>query len=100
MDIESVKIWNIESKICSYNFDIPKILCALFLPGDENVVLGSKNGVIYLVELSSHEIIQEINVRNIYMKVLGTQRRGVESEHAFKSRNTRRGFEHYFRGRG
>jgi U3 small nucleolar RNA-associated protein 12 len=69
----NVKIWNVSSRSCiaSIPLSIPKSmkssktslygLCVIFLPGDTHVVVGTREGIILLLDIHANEIIYVVS---------------------------------------
>lgn len=56
-----IKIWNLKSLNCIRSLDkVGHILCGKFLPGGKLLVVGLKNGDLKLINLSTSEVIHEI----------------------------------------
>ena len=66
---DSVNIWSVDVNAAknSLNIDLKQnmvqtnILCALILPGNKFVVLGSKEGDLMLFDINQGKLIQEID---------------------------------------
>jgi len=59
---ETTKIWNIASLKCTKSIPLENIICGIFIPGEKFVVLGSKEGYIYVLDSSALEVVQKIEV--------------------------------------
>jgi U3 small nucleolar RNA-associated protein 12 len=57
---DSCKIWNSRTQECIRTVETGFALCALFCPGDKHVVVGLKSGALLLIDISSAEVIQNI----------------------------------------
>jgi U3 small nucleolar RNA-associated protein 12 len=55
-------VWNVSSLSCTKDIPVENVVCGTFLPGDKHVVLGTKEGFIYIVDCISLEIAQKIEV--------------------------------------
>ena len=63
--IECVKTWAVASFACIKQLPIENVVSALFLPGDKYAVLGSKEGFLYVVDCTSLEVVQTVEVRRM-----------------------------------
>lgn len=61
---ECIKIWNINSLLCTKTSNIENVVSAVFLPGDKYVILGTKEGFLFILDCSSLEILQKIEGHN------------------------------------
>jgi U3 small nucleolar RNA-associated protein 12 len=59
---EATKVWNVASLKCTKSIPLENITCGTFIPGEKFVVLGSKEGYIYVLDLSALEVAQKIEV--------------------------------------
>eukprot|EP00826_Nyctotherus_ovalis_P047408 TRINITY_DN5448_c0_g1_i4.p1 TRINITY_DN5448_c0_g1~~TRINITY_DN5448_c0_g1_i4.p1 ORF type:complete len:326 (+),score=75.81 TRINITY_DN5448_c0_g1_i4:664-1641(+) len=59
---EATKIWNIASLKCTKSIPLDNITCGTFVPGEKFVLLGSKEGYIYVLDSNSLEVVQKIEV--------------------------------------
>ncbi|KAG8693426.1 hypothetical protein FRC08_009115 [Ceratobasidium sp. 394] len=53
-----LKIWNVQSTSCIRTFDCGYAICCTFLPGDRQVVVGTKSGEIMVFDLASSSLVQ------------------------------------------
>ncbi|KAF7991112.1 hypothetical protein HCN44_002674 [Aphidius gifuensis] len=58
---DSIKIWNRPSLACLRTIECGYALSATFVPGDRYLIVGMKDGLLLIVDVSSGEIIEEIN---------------------------------------
>lgn len=56
-----LKIWNVRTRNCLRTIECGYAICSKFLPGDQLVVVGTRNGEIQLFDLASSEMICEIS---------------------------------------
>ena len=57
-----LKLWNARTSKCVRSTDIGYGLCCAFVPGDEHVVCGTKDGRVLLVSVLSGDVTQELAV--------------------------------------
>jgi U3 small nucleolar RNA-associated protein 12 len=62
--LESAKLWNIRNKQCIKTFQIEKVLCGVFAPGDRCVLFGTKDGILYLFDVSTSLLIDHVQAHN------------------------------------
>jgi U3 small nucleolar RNA-associated protein 12 len=55
---EQIKIWDTETNSCLRTFDAAYCTCSIFLPKNRYCVVGTKNGLLYLIDIPAAEIIQ------------------------------------------
>lgn len=58
---DSIKIWNRPSLTCLRTIECGYALTATFVPGDRYLIVGMKDGLLLIVDVSSGEVIEEIN---------------------------------------
>ena len=56
----SLKIWNIRTESCIRTLDCGYALCAVFLPGDKIVVLGTKEGTLEIFDIASSTLLETL----------------------------------------
>jgi U3 small nucleolar RNA-associated protein 12 len=56
----SLKIWNIRTQNCIRTLDCGYALCAVFLPGDKIVVLGTKEGTLEIFDIASSTLLETL----------------------------------------
>ncbi|NXP45121.1 WDR3 protein, partial [Heliornis fulica] len=61
---ESVKIWNRSTLQCIRTMDCEYALCSLFVPGDRQVIVGSKTGKLQLYDLASGSLMETLNAHD------------------------------------
>uniref|UniRef100_A0A8C5TUV4 WD repeat-containing protein 3 n=1 Tax=Malurus cyaneus samueli TaxID=2593467 RepID=A0A8C5TUV4_9PASS len=61
---ESVKIWNRSTLQCIRTMECEYALCSLFVPGDRQVILGTKTGKLQLYDLASGSLIESLNAHD------------------------------------
>lgn len=59
---EATKVWNVASLKCTKSVSLENVTCGTFVPGEKLVVLGSKEGYIYVLDSNSLEVLQKIEV--------------------------------------
>uniref|UniRef100_A0A663LRP4 WD repeat-containing protein 3 n=1 Tax=Athene cunicularia TaxID=194338 RepID=A0A663LRP4_ATHCN len=75
---ESVKIWNRSTLQCIRTMDCEYALCSLFVPGDRQVVVGTKTGKLQLYDLASGSLLETVNAHDgaVWSIALSTDQRG------------------------
>ncbi|GMG39404.1 unnamed protein product [Ambrosiozyma monospora] len=69
-----LKVWNIKTRSCIRTFDkIGTVLTAKFLPGGTLVVIGTKEGVLSLVDLASSSILHSIDDAHSGQRILSIE---------------------------
>jgi len=58
--VDCVKIWNGENGTSIKTIHQQNIVSCIFLPLNKHVLLGSKQGKLFLIQIASNECIQEI----------------------------------------
>ena len=56
----SLKIWNVRTQNCIRTLDCGYALCAVFLPGDKIVVLGTKEGTLEIFDIASSTLLETL----------------------------------------
>jgi U3 small nucleolar RNA-associated protein 12 len=56
----SLKIWNVRTQNCIRTLDCGYALCAVFLPGDKIVVLGTKEGTLEVFDIASSTLLETL----------------------------------------
>lgn len=59
-----VKVWNIKTGKCLHTMPSGYALCSTFLPGNNQVLIGTKTGTLELYDLSSASMLEEINAHS------------------------------------
>lgn len=83
---ETVKVWNrstlqvIRTMACEY------ALCSLFVPGDRQIIIGTKNGKLQIFELSSGILLETVDAHEgaLWSISLSPDQRGIVSGGADK----------------
>uniref|UniRef100_A0A8B9P921 WD repeat domain 3 n=1 Tax=Apteryx owenii TaxID=8824 RepID=A0A8B9P921_APTOW len=57
---ESVKIWNRSTLQCIRTMECEYALCSLFVPGDRQVIIGTKTGKLQLYDLASGSLMETL----------------------------------------
>uniref|UniRef100_A0A8C0F0D7 WD repeat-containing protein 3 n=1 Tax=Bubo bubo TaxID=30461 RepID=A0A8C0F0D7_BUBBB len=75
---ESVKIWNRSTLQCIRTMDCEYALCSLFVPGDRQVVVGTKTGKLQLYDLASGSLMETVNAHDgaVWSIALSPDQRG------------------------
>ena len=61
---DCVKVWNFEDRKCIKSIDVKNVVSMLLLPPNKHVLLGTKDGSLYLYTIASNECIQVIDAHN------------------------------------
>ncbi|XP_008113480.1 WD repeat-containing protein 3 [Anolis carolinensis] len=61
---ESVKIWNRATLQCIRTMVCEYALCSLFVPGDRQVIVGTKTGKLQMFDLASGNILESIDAHD------------------------------------
>ncbi|XP_014739676.1 PREDICTED: WD repeat-containing protein 3 isoform X2 [Sturnus vulgaris] len=61
---ESVKIWNRSTLQCIRTMECEYALCSLFVPGDRQVIIGTKTGKLQLFDLASGSLIETLDAHD------------------------------------
>uniref|UniRef100_A0A8B9SJ33 WD repeat-containing protein 3 n=1 Tax=Anas platyrhynchos TaxID=8839 RepID=A0A8B9SJ33_ANAPL len=75
---ESVKIWNRSTLQCIRTMDCEYALCSFFVPGDRQVIVGTKTGKLQLYDLASGSLMETINAHDgaVWSIALSPDQRG------------------------
>ncbi|XP_032372219.1 WD repeat-containing protein 3 [Etheostoma spectabile] len=84
---DTVKVWNrstlqvIRTMACEY------ALCSLFVPGDRQIILGSKSGKLQIFELASGSLLETVDAHNgaLWSLCLAPDQRGIVTGSADKT---------------
>ncbi|XP_051937960.1 WD repeat-containing protein 3 [Hippocampus zosterae] len=84
---DTVKVWNrstlqvVRTMACEY------ALCSLFVPGDRQIILGSKNGKLQIFELASGSLLETLDAHHgaLWSLCLAPDQRGIVSGGADKT---------------
>ncbi|XP_054471240.1 WD repeat-containing protein 3 [Anoplopoma fimbria] len=84
---DTVKVWNrstlqvIRTMACEY------ALCSLFVPGDRQIILGTKSGKLQIFELSSGSLLETVDAHNgsLWSLCLAPDQRGIVTGSADKT---------------
>ncbi|XP_074044659.1 WD repeat-containing protein 3 [Macrotis lagotis] len=61
---ESVKIWNRSTLQCIRTMTCEYALCSLFVPGDRQVIVGTKTGKLQLYDLASGNLLETVEAHD------------------------------------
>ncbi|NXM93989.1 WDR3 protein, partial [Sylvia borin] len=61
---ESVKMWNRSTLQCIRTMECEYALCSLFVPGDRQVIVGTKTGKLQLYDLASGSLIETLDAHD------------------------------------
>uniref|UniRef100_A0A8C9Y067 WD repeat domain 3 n=1 Tax=Sander lucioperca TaxID=283035 RepID=A0A8C9Y067_SANLU len=83
---DTVKVWNrstlqvIRTMACEY------ALCSLFVPGDRQIILGTKSGKLQIFELASGSLLETVDAHNgaLWSLCLAPDQRGIVTGSADK----------------
>ncbi|XP_030307169.1 WD repeat-containing protein 3 [Calypte anna] len=75
---ESVKIWNRSTLQCIRTMDCEYALCSLFVPGDRQVIVGTKTGKLQLFDLASGSLMETVSAHDgaVWSIALSPDQRG------------------------
>lgn len=84
---DTVKVWNrstlqvIRTMACEY------ALCSLFVPGDRQIILGTKSGNLQIFELASGSLLETVDAHNgsLWSLCLAPDQRGIITGSADKT---------------
>lgn len=84
---DTVKVWNrstlqvIRTMACDY------ALCSLFVPGDRQIILGTKSGKLQIFELASGNLLESVDAHDgaLWSLCLAPDQRGIVSGSADKT---------------
>ncbi|KAI3355690.1 hypothetical protein L3Q82_004283 [Scortum barcoo] len=84
---DTVKVWNrstlqvIRTMACEY------ALCSLFVPGDRQIILGTKNGKLQIFELASGSLLETVDAHDgaVWSLCLAPDQRGIVTGSADKT---------------
>ncbi|KAM4873146.1 WD repeat-containing protein 3 [Thomomys bottae] len=84
---ESVKIWNRSTLQCIRTMTCEYALCSFFVPGDRQVVIGTKTGKLQLYDLASGDLLETIDAHDgaLWSMSLSPDQRGFVTGGADKS---------------
>ncbi|KAK5890047.1 hypothetical protein CesoFtcFv8_013616 [Champsocephalus esox] len=83
---DTVKVWNrstlqvIRTMVCEY------ALCSLFVPGDRQIILGTKSGKLQIFELASGSLLETVDAHSgaLWSLCLAPDQRGIVTGSADK----------------
>ncbi|KAF3813249.1 hypothetical protein GH733_018413 [Mirounga leonina] len=84
---DSVKIWNRATLQCIRTMTCEYALCSFFVPGDRQVVIGTKTGKLQLYDLASGNLLETIDAHDgaLWSLSLSPDQRGFVTGGADKS---------------
>ncbi|OWK05056.1 WDR3 [Cervus elaphus hippelaphus] len=84
---DSIKIWNRSTLQCIRTMTCEYALCSFFVPGDRQVVIGTKTGKLQLYDLASGNLLETIEAHNgaLWSLSLSPDQRGFVTGGADKS---------------
>ncbi|XP_024620709.1 WD repeat-containing protein 3 isoform X2 [Neophocaena asiaeorientalis asiaeorientalis] len=84
---DSVKIWNRSTLQCIRTMTCEYALCSFFVPGDRQVVIGTKTGKLQLYDLASGNLLETIDAHDgaLWSLSLSPDQRGFVTGGADKS---------------
>ncbi|XP_037094610.1 WD repeat-containing protein 3-like [Pollicipes pollicipes] len=83
---EQLKVWNKSTQQCIRTLPCEPALCALFVPGDRHVLIGTKSGRLQLLELASGRRLEDVAAHEaeLWSLALTPDQRGFASASADK----------------
>ncbi|XP_058022127.1 WD repeat-containing protein 3 [Ahaetulla prasina] len=84
---ESIKIWNRSTLQCIRTMECDYALCSLFVPGDRQVIIGTKTGKLQLFDLASGCLLETVDAHEgaLWSISLSSDQRGFITGGADKS---------------
>ncbi|XP_078265225.1 WD repeat-containing protein 3 [Rhinoraja longicauda] len=84
---EMVKIWNRSSLQCIRTMACQYSLCSLFVPGDRQIIVGTKSGKLQLFDLASGNMLETFDAHDgaVWSISLAPDQRGIVSGSADKT---------------
>ncbi|XP_008831115.1 WD repeat-containing protein 3 isoform X2 [Nannospalax galili] len=84
---DSIKIWNRSTLQCIRTMTCEYALCSFFVPGDRQVVIGTKTGKLQLYDLASGNLLETIDAHDgaLWSMSLSPDQRGFVTGGADKS---------------
>ncbi|MBZ3878248.1 WD repeat-containing protein 3 [Sciurus carolinensis] len=84
---DSIKIWNRSTLQCIRTMTCEYALCSFFVPGDRQVVIGTKTGKLQLYDLASGNLLETIDAHDgaLWSMSLSPDQRGFATGGADKS---------------
>uniref|UniRef100_A0A8C9QI83 WD repeat-containing protein 3 n=1 Tax=Spermophilus dauricus TaxID=99837 RepID=A0A8C9QI83_SPEDA len=84
---DSIKIWNRSTLQCIRTMNCEYALCSFFVPGDRQVVIGTKTGKLQLYDLASGNLLETIDAHDgaLWSMCLSPDQRGFVTGGADKS---------------
>ncbi|XP_062984992.1 WD repeat-containing protein 3 isoform X2 [Elgaria multicarinata webbii] len=75
---ESVKIWNRSTLQCIRTMVCEYALCSVFVPGDRQVIIGTKSGKLQLFDLASGSLLETLDAHDgaLWSMCLSSDQRG------------------------
>ncbi|TRY63046.1 hypothetical protein TCAL_10987 [Tigriopus californicus] len=86
---ESIKIWNRNVQVCVRTVASGYCLSSLFVPGDRQVIVGTRKGTIQIFDIASAEMTEEIEAhdKEIWAMSLNPDKKGfvtASADHSVK----------------
>lgn len=86
---ESIKIWNRNAQVCVRTVASGYCLSSLFVPGDRQVVVGTRKGTIQIFDIASAEMTEEIEAheKEIWAMSMNPDKKGfvtASADHTVK----------------
>ncbi|XP_004714929.1 WD repeat-containing protein 3 [Echinops telfairi] len=84
---DSVKIWNRSTLQCIRTMACDYALCSFFVPGDRQVIIGTKTGKLQLFDLASGNLLETLDAHDgaVWSMSLSPDQRGFVTGSADKS---------------
>ena len=58
--VKQVKVWNVRTTNCLTTIDIEDVISSYICKGDKYAIIGTKKGDLYIIDISTGDIIQTI----------------------------------------
>ena len=83
----SLKIWNARTQSCLRTIECGYALCAIFLPGDKIVVIGTREGTLEIFDIASSQLLDTVQAheRDIWALQVSPDGKGLVTGSADKS---------------
>uniref|UniRef100_A0A3P8XNQ5 WD repeat-containing protein 3 n=1 Tax=Esox lucius TaxID=8010 RepID=A0A3P8XNQ5_ESOLU len=87
---ETVKVWNRSTLQVIRTMECEYALCSLFVPGDRQIILGTKSGKLQIFDLASGTLLQTVDAHSgaLWSLCLSPDQRGIVTGAADKTVKT------------
>ncbi|KAK6315165.1 hypothetical protein J4Q44_G00146940 [Coregonus suidteri] len=84
---DTVKVWNRSTLQVIRTMECEYALCSLFVPGDRQIILGTKSGKIQIFDLASGTLLETVDAHNgaLWSLCLSPDQRGIVTGGADKT---------------